>query len=252
MTAELKSKAFPDSGLYVMRTRNDYLLFNATGKGKYPEIGPASHTHSDLFSFELFTLGKTFLIDPGTYAYTSDIELRMLYRSTKMHNTVTIDGQSQNIIRKEVLWDFKRNAIPRILHWESNENMDKVTAIHNGYDRLPEPVLHERTVSFDKLNGEWIIKDLIHGKGQHIFEWFFHFNVGIDFVIQGNTANTICSDHKNIAITFPNNPDLILKKEGSYVSKSYGIKEEGLTLVALLKANAPIELEIEISKCQQV
>ena len=90
-----------------MRKKDNYLLFNATGKGKYPELGPGTHTHSDLFSFELFTYGKSFLVDPGSYVYTADADQRMLFRSTKMHNTVTVDGQSQNNINKEVLMGFQ-------------------------------------------------------------------------------------------------------------------------------------------------
>lgn len=248
MTSMLVSKAFPDAGLYIMRGKNDYLLFNATGKGKYPEIGPASHTHSDLFSIELYTLGKSFLIDPGTFVYTADAEMRMLYRSTRMHNTVTVDGQSQNTLRRELLWDFRRDAVPQIMKWESNNEMDRVTAIHNGYARLKEPVMHERTVKFDKINEKWIIKDLITGNGQHDLEWFFHFDVGIDFIIIDNTAVTHCEDNRNITLTFEQKHGLTLRKETSFVSKSYGIKEDGQVLVAHIKESIPIELVIEINK----
>lgn len=245
---ELGSKAFPDAGLYIMRTKDDYLIFNATGKGKYPEIGPASHTHSDLFSFELFTLGKSFLVDPGTYLYTADPEMRMLFRSTKMHNTVTVDGLSQNQIYKEVLWDFKRDAIPEILKWESNSKMDLVVAVHNGYNRLPEPVTHQRTIIFDKLNKKWKIEDLISGQGNHSIEWFFHYDAGIDFIIDGNIVKTICDDNRNIMLTFEEKHGLKLKKEKSFVSKSYGMKEDGNVLVALINEEVPIKLTIEITQ----
>ena len=154
----------------------------------------------------------------------------------------------KTILRKEVLWDFKRDAIPEIIKWESNSNMDLVTAVHNGYARLPEPVMHERTVIFDKLNEKWIIKDIITGKGDHSVEWFFHFDVGIDFMIDGNVVKTTCEDNKNIILTFEEKPGLILRKEKSFVSKSYGMKEDGNVLVALIKEAVPIELMIEITK----
>ena len=110
-----------------MRKEGNYLLFNATGKGQYPELRPGAHTHSDLFSFELFTHGRSFLIDPGSYVYTADADQRMLFRSTKMHNTVTVDGESQDIMYRENLWDFERNAIPEVQDGNQLINM-----IHGG------------------------------------------------------------------------------------------------------------------------
>jgi hypothetical protein len=247
-SSDLESKAFSDSGFYVMREKNNYLLFNAAGKSLYPELGSGTHTHSDLFSFELFTHEKSFLIDPGSFVYSSDSDLRMFFRSTKMHNTVTVDGESQNNLRKEEMWDFSRDAIPRILRWESNSSFDIVSAVHNGYTRLREPVLHERTIIFDKINEKWTIKDTITGNGYHIVEWFFHFDADIDFDIMGNVVNTTCKDDKNIILTFEQKPGLCLTKERSFISKSYGIKEDGYVLVALIKEEVPVELTIEITK----
>jgi uncharacterized heparinase superfamily protein len=252
LRTDLKSKAFPDAGIYIMRKKDNYLLFNATGKGLYPELESGTHTHSDLFSFELFTNGKSFIIDPGSYVYTADAYKRMLFRSTKMHNTVTIDGESQNTIQKEVLWDFCRDAIPEVLKWESNANYDIVTAIQNGYTRLPEPVIHERTLIFDKTNEEWIIKDVISGTGYHTVEWFFHFDVDIDFEIAGNKVETKCEDDRNIIISFENQSGLSLRKEKSFVSKSYGTIKNGNVLVAMIKKTIPVTLSIEIKKFNKI
>ena len=247
-TSSLLSKSFPDAGLYVMRNEDDYLIFNATGKGHYTELGSGTHTHSDLFSFELFTLGKTFLVDPGTYVYTADANAKMLFRSTKMHNTVTVDGESQNIIKKEVLWNFERNAIPKVNKWITNENFDLVSAVHDGYGRFAEPIYHERSIQFSKIDTNWVIKDLLTGKGNHLFEWFFHFDTEIDFIINENIVTTSCSDGNNISLHFEKIKGLHLYKESSFVSKSYGNKEQAYVLVASLRHTAPIELNIEIRK----
>jgi hypothetical protein len=108
--------------------------------------------------------------------------------------------------------------------------------------------MHERTVIFDKINEKWVIKDNITGEGQHSFEWFFHFDVGIDFKIKGNMVVTDCEDGKDIIFTFENRPGLTLRKEKSFVSKSYGIKEDSYVLVALIEEKVPVELSIEIMK----
>jgi hypothetical protein len=248
---DLESRAFPDSGIFILRDKSNYLLFNVTGKGLYPEIGSGTHTHSDLLSFELFTHGKSFLIDPGSYVYTADAEQRMLFRSTKMHNTVTIDNESQNTIQKEILWDFKRDSLPKVIKWESSTDKDIVVASHDGYARFPEPVIHERSITFDKVNERWVIKDFITGEGQHTCEWFFHFDTYIDFIIKGNLVETVCEDENNIIMTFKDISGLVLRKEKSFISKSYGKKEVGNVLVAMIKGILPVTLNIEIDKLKK-
>jgi hypothetical protein len=244
----LISKAFPDAGFYIMRKDNDYMIFNAAGKGTYPELESGTHTHSDLLSFELFALGKTFLVDPGSYVYTADPNQRMLFRSTKMHNTVTVDGESQNVIRKENLWNFERNAIPEVLNWESNETYDRIVARHNGFRRLNQPVLHQRSIIFNKQTRSWIIKDELSGEGNHLFEWFFHFDTGIDFTMKNNEVQTNCKDGKNLSFTFSGFQDISLKKEESFVSKAYGSKEPSKLLIASVKSNCPLEVTILINQ----
>ena len=247
ISTSLSSKCFPDAGLYIMRKNDNYLIFNATGKGQYPELPSGTHTHSDLLSFELFINGRTFLVDPGSYVYTADAEQRMLFRSTKMHNTLTIDGESQNLIRKEELWDFARNAIPEILNWESNETLDVVVGKHSGYLRLNEPVTHSRSITFNKQSPSWLITDELEGKGIHFFEWFFHFDFGIDFKIVGNAAFTDCEDENNLMISFTGYKNIKLRKEKSFVSKAYGEKNESFVLVASAKLPCPVLLTMLLS-----
>jgi len=244
----LESKFFSDIGLYVMRRDDNYLLLNATGRGLYPEVTAGSHTHSDLLSFELFTHDKSFLVDPGSYVYSADADQRLLFRSTKMHNTVVIDGKSQDELKREKIWSYDRDAIPGIKKWESNSNTEMVIAYHNGYSRLKNPVLHQRTVIFDKRNIQWKFTDAFLGKGVHTLEWFFHFDAGIDFIFQHNTVLTICGDNKNIELIFMPGESLELRKETSYISKSYGVKEMGYVLIATMVAPLPLEFNIEINK----
>ena len=251
--SSLESVAYPDIGLYIMRQQDNYLIFNSTGRGLYPELNPGgAHTHSDLFSFELFTLGKTFLLDPGSYVYTADADMRMLFRSTKMHNTVTVDGESQNILSRDEFWNYERNAIPEVIKWESNKDYDIIAAKHNGYERLPEPVTHERTIIYDKNNIRWEIKDLLSGEGRHSCEWHFHFDDGIDFEILGNSVSTICDDGRNLQLNFESKQKILLRKEKSFISKSYGVKQEGLVLIGLIDSELPLRLEIEISRITNI
>ncbi|NVO02102.1 MAG: alginate lyase family protein [Bacteroidetes bacterium] len=238
----LTSRAFPDAGFYILRKNDNYLIFNASGKSHYPELPSGTHTHSDLLSFELFLDGRTFLVDPGSYLYTSNSKERRRFRSTQMHNTVVIDGESQNVIKEDVLWDFERNAIPKIIEWISNETIDKIAALHDGFSRLPKPVIHKRTVIFEKNTIEWKIKDELQGEGEHFIECYYHFNSGIDFSIEGSQVRTLCEEGKNIFINFEHSENIILRKEKSQISNSYGIKNDNFVLIVSIKAKCPIEI----------
>jgi hypothetical protein len=226
------TKAFKDAGIYVMRKENNYLLFNASGKGTNAEIDKDSstHTHSDQLSFELVANGKTFLVDPGSYVYTADAIERYKFRSTFMHNTVCIDNLSQDNINVEKLWSYEYCAIPEIREWVTNELFDKIIASHTGYMRLKDPIKHIRELIFNKQTLSWEINDYFEGTGTHRYDWYFHFDSEIDFIIEGNFVKTICEDGKNIIAEFETQIPIKFNKINSMVSKSYGIKEKSFSL----------------------
>lgn len=250
---KLSSKGFKDVGFYIMRKEYDYLLFNASGKGTNAEIDKDSgtHTHSDQLSFELVSEGKTFLVDPGSYVYTADAQERYHFRSTFMHNTVCIDNLSQDNIILEKLWGYEYCAIPEIIEWDTNELFDKVVASHCGYMRLKDPVKHFREIIFYKTTSSWEIMDSFEGSGNHQYDWYFHFDSKIDFMIEENIIKTICEDGKNIKIEFEAEVPIILKKFNSMVSKSYGVKENSFSLNISYEGSSLPKLKIKINQYQQ-
>ncbi|HEU4432684.1 MAG TPA: alginate lyase family protein, partial [Pyrinomonadaceae bacterium] len=89
---EAGSKAFPHAGTYIMRHDDLYLCFNACGAGIN---GRGSHGHNDKLSIEVSADGVAFIVDPGTYVYTGDLQRRHDFRSTAYHSTVKIDDVEQ-------------------------------------------------------------------------------------------------------------------------------------------------------------
>jgi len=239
----LTSNRFPDAGFFIMRYNDNYLFINISGKSKYNELSGGTHTHSDLLSFELVISGKTFLIDPGSYVYTANPKERKLFRSTNMHNTVVVDGFDQNIINESILWDFERNAIPKINKWESKDNFDFFDGEHTGYLRLKDPLTHRRTIHFDKSSNNWKIIDYLIGKKKHKLEWYFHFDINIDFTINGNNVSTNCSDGNNLSMTFISDNHFLIEKETAWVSKAYGTRELANVLKITIDGYCPIQLK---------
>ena len=179
-TQPVASQAFPDAGTYIMRDRDLYLCFNASGVGIN---GRGSHGHNDVLSIEVSAGGRAIIVDPGTYVYSADLLKRHEFRSTAYHSTVQIDGLEQNTIRVDTPFVIGNEAKPRVLEWKTSDDFDKVVAEHYGY-----PVIHRRTVTFDKRARVWVIDDEFFGDGEHVYEARFHFAPGLDVKVDGSAV----------------------------------------------------------------
>lgn len=171
------ARVFREAGIYIMRDGDLYLCFNASGAGIN---GRGSHGHNDVLSVEVSAGGRAFIVDPGTYVYSADLAKRHEFRSTAYHSTVQIDGLEQNTIRVDAPFMIGNEAKPRVLEWKTSDDFDKVVAEHYGY-----PVVHRRTVTFDKHGHFWFIDDEFDGEGEHVYEARFHFAPGLEVKING-------------------------------------------------------------------
>ena len=169
-TQHVTSQAFPHAGTYIMRDKDLYLCFNASGAGIN---GRGSHGHNDALSIEVSAGGRAFIVDPGTYVYSSDLAKRHEFRSTAYHSTVQIDNLEQNTIDIQTPFVIGNAANPRVLEWKTDPDSDKVVAEQYGY-----PVVHRRTVIFNKRERFWLIDDEFFGEGEHLYEARFHFAPG--------------------------------------------------------------------------
>ena len=169
-TQHVTSQAFPHAGTYIMRDRDLYLCFNASSAGIN---GRGSHGHNDALSIEVSAGGRSFIVDPGTYVYSADLEKRQAFRSTAYHSTVQIDNLEQNTIDVQMPFVIGNEARPRVLEWKTDADSDKVVGEHYGY-----PVVHRRTVIFNKRKRFWLIDDEFFGDGEHVYEARFHFAPG--------------------------------------------------------------------------
>jgi uncharacterized heparinase superfamily protein len=172
----LVSQSFPHAGTYIMRHADLYLCFNVSDAGIN---GRGSHGHNDVLSIEVSAGERAFIVDPGTYVYSADLAKRHEFRSTAYHSTVQIDGLEQNTIRVDTPFVIGNEAKPRVLEWKTSDDFDKVVGEHYGY-----PVIHRRTVTFDKRGRFWLIDDEFIGEGEHVYEARFHFAPGLDVSVK--------------------------------------------------------------------
>lgn len=167
----LPSKAFEAGGIYLInddQPRVQQFMIDSGPQG----TGNAGHGHADALSVRFSLDGQRFLIDPGTYCYISDDDARNKFRGTGAHNTLRVDGLDQAIPDGPFGW----NSIPnvKVETWVNGRTFDFFVGSHDGYLRLPDPVLHRRFV-FHVKGGLWVVRDVAEGSGNHFLETFWHF-----------------------------------------------------------------------------
>ncbi|MDT9110874.1 heparinase II/III domain-containing protein, partial [Escherichia coli] len=82
---------------------------------------------------------------------------RDYFRGTSAHNTVRVDGEDQSVIGGNFMWLQKANACCDV--WETTSTRDFFVGSHDGYLRLPDGVLHRRSIEFDKVRRQLRVAD---------------------------------------------------------------------------------------------
>ena len=221
------SEAFRDAGIYILRDRDLYLLFNVSHAGIH---GRGSHGHNDALSLEVSACGRAFIVDPGTYLYTGDLAERHRFRSTAYHSTVAIDEAEQNTTDQLSPFVIGNEARPRVVAWETTDEWDFVSAEHYGYARLSESVTHRRKVTFHKSHRYWLIEDEFDGRGEHRLEVRFHFDGGLDVALL-DEKTVSAYDKETGAKLLVKSLDLRSEPvlEDQFVSRDYGSKHSSVT-----------------------
>jgi uncharacterized heparinase superfamily protein len=171
------SRLFPEAGVAVMRgAGSHYLLVTNAIVGTK---GFGNHKHNDQLSFEYHHGGVALVVDPGSYVYTSDAAARNRFRSTAYHNTLSIDGVEQNEMNPEWLFRLFETAKAEHVSFDDRDGWVEYVGRHHGYERLTQPVTHERALRLDKASGALAIVDRLTGAGDHDLRWHFHLAPGV-------------------------------------------------------------------------
>lgn len=205
---------YNDAGFVVVRQNGDYLFISNGGVSKYPELDKwnVTHSHCDLLSFEYFTNGKDVIVDPGTFAYTSDFNDRLEFKSTKKHNTVQIDGVEQYGLDKNKPFALYVDSLPTgISIDESNSGILRIIA---EYCKHTKPLVYKHKRVYTVSKSELKVEDEITSKGNHTYRAFLHLPNG---------------QLKGVKI-MPS-AGCLVKEINDSVSTSYGVKHPSKTLI---------------------
>lgn len=167
-------RAFLNGGYHVLgcdfETPKEIRVVADTGPVGYGAL--AAHGHADALSFTLSIGGLPFLIDPGTYRYHGGGRWRAYFRGTSAHNTVVVDGADQSEQGGDFLWLRKARAGCDAA--KISDGTETLAGWHEGYLRLPDPVLHRRRLTMDKRARLLAIEDRLEMAGEHDVAIFFH------------------------------------------------------------------------------
>ena len=104
-----------------------------------------------------------------------------------------------------------------------------MVAEHRGYSRLPNAVIHKRTINLDKKNRCWLIDDEFVGEAENKIAIRFHFDAGLEMTSRENlvSARDLISGSSLIvcAVTLKSEPLL----EVQATSRDYGEQQPSIT-----------------------
>jgi hypothetical protein len=234
----IESHAFLNSGWFIMRKNNNFLMVSAGQNGQGSNGG---HAHNDKLSFELVFNGIDIIRDPGTYLYTPIPKMRNLFRSTGYHNTIVVDQKEQNRLGERNLFFLANDSAVEVKKWVSNSELDFLDSEHYGYIRLQDSVIHRRKIFFDKTSEVILIKDLLRGKGRHLFELYFHLDKDIQCEISQNFCNLFYQNHKIMGVYSLEENELNISLGEYFLSEGYGNKNKAQVIKYFKEAKTPAE-----------
>jgi hypothetical protein len=233
----LKIKNFFITGYSIIKDNDAVLTFDHGPLGMAPLY---NHGHSDALSITLSVNNKEIIVDPGTYRYHGRPEFRKYFKSTRAHNTITIDGMDQAVQETGFIWS--RPYTSELIKSEKIDGGYFIQACHNGYLRLKEPLVHWRSIVYLGKR-KFIIKDSFSGNGVHLFEINYHLHPNAEVTQEDSGWWKINNQGAEIYIGFLDKKKLFTFAKGQkdpllgWYSTSYGIKCESGVLSYAEKGN---------------
>ena len=216
------SRVLPDSGYLVSRSAAGHLLFDAGPQG----FLNGGHAHADALSVVLTVGADPLLVDPGTGTYTMHAETRNRFRSSRMHNTLILDGRDSATPSGPFHWKTRADA--RFLVARVGPDMDFAVGTHEAY----RPRQHMRAVL--ALHGSgWLVVDRVITTDATQAEAWWHLHPDWRPEIRNRTVDLAHASGRRVALA-TTAPDVSIVQDPalSAYAPEYGRIEGAATLVA--------------------
>lgn len=203
------STALPNAGFYAFRNGLD-----SKATVMQIKIGPPAffHSHPDNGNFELWIKGRNFTPDAGSFIYANVGDQknakRDWYRSTKAHQTLTLNDQN-----------IENNA--KVQKWEPNGSIELLSYTNPSYKTLA----HQRSFLF--IDGSYfLIIDRAVGGATGKLGVHFNLQEKSEPVInkKNNSFYTTYADGNNLLIQNLNKDVISLSAQESFVSYQYQVE----------------------------
>lgn len=229
-------RVFPEGGYWVLGkdldTPAEIRVVVDAGPLGHERI--AAHGHADALAFTLSVAGREVLIDPGTYAYHTQLAWRDYFRSTAAHNTVRVDQQDQSVKGGPFMW--LRHARAKCTTWQPGDDADVFVGTHDGYARLRDPVIHERQLVLDKAEESMRVVDTLHCRADHAIERCWHFAEDVEVRSGPGGELDVLVGSVRVRL-LPGEPVVLALYRGSemppfgWVSRRFGVKTPTTTAI---------------------
>ncbi len=247
-----ESAEFDQAGIYILRSDDGMVVFSAGAVGT---DGLGNHKHNDLLAVEVQLGDEDILVDPGSYLYTSDSVARDAFRSTRAHSTVMVDGVEQNTIPSGSPFSLESDAAPTLVDWRVEPDETTVTCEHDGYTRLPSPVIHRRRVTLGRRDNRLRLDDeFVAGAGAdavHEIMWSFIFAPGCRISSTAGGWSIVTAGGRDVRLTVPRDRAgaplaIVPVLEDGFVSPSYGVAVHAPVLRWQWAGSLPLSVQLEL------
>lgn len=211
--------ALEHSGFYSMRSdwSKDAVMFVL-------KCGPdgGGHCQPDNGTFELYAGGRHLMPDAGSFIYGSDPENRNWFRQTKVHQTLTLNGENSRYA-------------PKLLLWKPGKKHDVLVVENESYPDLK----HRRAVFFVDKEYFVIVDEAM---GDALGDVDVHFQLAPGDAVFDSLRFSVRTDFRagwNVQVRSMPQKGMKLEEEEGWVSFIYTQKERRPAFAYRINKSAP-------------
>lgn len=246
----VKSAAFPQAGVFVMRNERDHVFVDC---GPVGLAGRGGHGHNDCLGIEVMLDGTMLVRDSGSFVYTANPAERNRFRGTSMHSTPMVDGVEMNaFLSDDNLWQLRDEARPIDVRWSFAPDADHWQGGHTGYHKLEDPVTVRRALRLDHVTHRLEILDELSGAGAHEVVIPLQLAPGVRFERVNDCAGQLIAGDVRFELAWSSSVSWQFETGLSRVSPSYGVVLEVVRLQWCHAGVLPCSLNVVLSKSSQV